>query len=85
MGLMYTKYPHPEPIEQAVKPIMSRQLRVSSLQPSILCSGAHTHIFVLVTGQFVGTRSDRGDVQLDGCGLISKLQVLVHNLDVRQG
>jgi len=26
MGLMYAKYPHPEPIERAVKLVMSRQL-----------------------------------------------------------
>jgi len=58
MGLMYAKYPHPEPIERAVKLVMSRQLPVRSSQPSILCSGAHAHVFVPVTGRFVGTRSD---------------------------
>ena len=30
MALMYAKYPHPEPIERAVKLVMSRQLPVSS-------------------------------------------------------
>ena len=29
MALMYAKYPHPEPIERAVKLVMSRQLPVS--------------------------------------------------------
>jgi len=31
MGLMYAKYPHPEPIERAIKLVMSRQLPVRSL------------------------------------------------------
>ena len=31
MGLMYAKYPHPEPIERAVKLVMSRQLPVRTL------------------------------------------------------
>ena len=50
MGLMYAKYPHPEPIERAVKLVMSRQLLVSSPQPSTSCYGAHAQILVLVTG-----------------------------------
>ena len=33
MGLMYAKYPHPEPIERAVKLVMSRQLPVRSYSP----------------------------------------------------
>ena len=33
MGLMYAQYPHPEPIERAVKLVMSRQLPVRSLRP----------------------------------------------------
>ena len=34
MGLMYAKYPHPEPIERAVKLVMSRQLSVRRPKPS---------------------------------------------------
>jgi lanosterol synthase len=33
MGLVYAKYPHPEPIERAVKLVMSRQLPVCSSRP----------------------------------------------------
>ena len=45
MGLMYARYPHPEPIERAVKLVMSRQLPVCSLQP---WSPSGTHVRVLL-------------------------------------
>ena len=34
MALMYAKYPHPEPIERAVKLVMSRQRPVSNSLPT---------------------------------------------------
>ena len=46
MGLMYAKYPHPEPIERAVRLVMSRQLPVRSVRP---CSGCRTHVRVLLS------------------------------------
>jgi hypothetical protein len=81
---MYAKYPHPEPIERAVKLVMSRQLPVRSpTAPWVLCFGAHG--FVVFAGRFVGAGSDRGDVQSDGRHLVPEFQVLVHDLDVGQG
>lgn len=35
MALMYAKYPHPEPIERAVKLVMSRQRPVSIFTHSV--------------------------------------------------
>jgi len=45
MGLMYAKYPHPEPIERAVRLVMSRQLPVRSLPPRPDFE-AHVHILL---------------------------------------
>jgi hypothetical protein len=84
MGLMYAKYPHPEPIERAVKLVMSRQLPVRSpTAPWVLCF--RTHNLVLVAGRFMGAGSDRGDVQSDGRNFVPEFQVLVHDLDAGQG
>jgi hypothetical protein len=81
---MYAKYPHPEPIERAVKLIMSRQLPVCSpTTPCVLRFGAHG--FVVFAGRFVGARSDRGDVQSDGRHFMPGFQALVHDLDAGQG
>jgi lanosterol synthase len=48
MGLMYAKYPHPEPIERAVKLVMSRQLPVRSSRPSSMPHYFGAHIFILL-------------------------------------
>lgn len=53
--------------------------------PCVLYDPRTTHVSSHSPGWFMGARSDRGDVQPDGCDLVSKLQVLVHNLDVGQG
>ena len=84
MGLMYAKYPHPEPIERAVKLVMSRQqsVRTLLLLGKSRCFRAHSRFHA---GRFVGAGSDRGDVQPDSRHLISELQVLVYDLDAGQG
>ena len=84
MGLMYAKYPHPEPIERAVKLVMSRQLPVRCPRPRA------SHVASKLTlpfcvGWFMGAGGDRGDVQSDGCDLVPELQVLIYDLDVGQG
>ena len=37
MALMYAEYPEPEPIERAVRMVMSRQLPVGPLFLSLIC------------------------------------------------
>ena len=51
MGLMYAKYPHPEPIERAVKLVMSRQLPVRSYSPRVHFR-AHIRIFSFQDGSW---------------------------------
>ena len=51
MGLMYAKYPHSEPIERAVKLVMSRQLPVRSYGPGAH-SRAHVHVFPFQDGSW---------------------------------
>jgi hypothetical protein len=53
MALMYAEYPHREPIEQAIKLVMDRQLPVCfvSTQMELI-------IEVKSTGRIMGTRGD---------------------------
>ena len=45
---MYAKYPHPEPIERAVKLVMSRQQSVRAPLPSskLRCFRAYIHVSI---------------------------------------
>ena len=52
MALMYADYPHPEPIEKAVRLVMERQLPVC-LSPMIIC------VFNALEEWFVGTGGNR--------------------------
>jgi len=80
MALMYAKYPDTEPIAKAVRLVMSRQLPVCDFGPAscLPCND-------LFPGRFMGTRSDRRDLQQDLCNIISELQVLIHYMDAWQG
>ena len=80
MALMYTKYPYTEPIAKAVRLVMSRQLPVCDFGP-VSCLRCNN----LFSGRFMGTRSDRRDLQQDLCDIISELQVLIHYMDAWQG
>ena len=83
---MYAKYSRPEPIERAVKFVMSRQLPVrSQILHDVVFSLQLAHALPFFVGWFMGARGDRGDVQSDGRDLLPELQILVHHLDVGQG
>ena len=72
MALMYAKYPHPEPIERAVKLVMSRQRAVSDLVVLVtLVRGVVDWVNTL--GWLVAARSDRGCVQQERRHLVPEL------------
>jgi hypothetical protein len=58
MALMYAKYPHPEPIERAVKLVMSRQLPVR-----LLLHVSPNLRLIEFLGWLMGSRGHRGRVQ----------------------
>lgn len=81
MALMYARYPHPEPIERAVQLVMSRQLPVRESRPLI----SRLRTDECDSGRVVGAGSDRGRFQQKLRDLLPELQVLVHDMDAREG
>lgn len=80
MALIYADYPYPEPIERAVRLVMSRQLPVSPLHSSSMRRNAD-----VLLGRLVATRIPRRHLQQNRYDRLPALQVLLHNLDARQG
>ena len=72
MALMYAKYPHPEPIERAVKLVMSRQRAVSLLAVLVTRVRRMTD-WIDILGWLVAAGSDRGCVQQERCNLVPEL------------
>jgi hypothetical protein len=78
MALMYAKYPYPNPIEKAVKLVMSRQRSVSmSLK---IVSFIADRIYGSA-GWFMATRSHRRGFQQDVRYCVPQFQVFVPDLD----
>ncbi len=86
MALMYAQYPEPEPIERAMKMVMSRQQPVRV--HTILSQGLRfifAFFLSLPPGWLMEAGGDRGYVQPDVRHRISELQVLLYNMDAGEG